>query len=134
MMASLKRKIGKLKIEWCVPRPAGVARPTEAGRPVFSCEHIKAKQSKILVKQYFYENPEFSISFAKVNILLSIIRSCQWKRPLCHYDNVLFKTDMDFPGSLNTGARFPCFCLDVSGAAWHRLPSLPARWHDVLNS
>ena len=29
--------IGILKNEWCVPGPAGVARPTEAGRPVFSC-------------------------------------------------------------------------------------------------
>merc|ERR1711969_427909 len=26
-----------MKNEWCVPGPAGVARPTEAGRPVFSC-------------------------------------------------------------------------------------------------
>ena len=26
-----------IKNGWCVPGPAGVARPTEAGRPVFSC-------------------------------------------------------------------------------------------------
>ena len=33
-------KMKKMRImqnEWCVPGPAGVARPTEAGRPVFSC-------------------------------------------------------------------------------------------------
>ena len=31
------KKIKIIKNEWCVPGPAGVARPTEAGRPVFSC-------------------------------------------------------------------------------------------------
>ena len=30
-------KMRIIKNEWCVPGPAGVARPTEAGRPVFSC-------------------------------------------------------------------------------------------------
>ena len=31
------KKMKIIKNEWCVPEPAGVARPTEAGRPVFSC-------------------------------------------------------------------------------------------------
>ena len=31
------KKMKIIKNEWCVPGPAGVARPTEAGRPVFSC-------------------------------------------------------------------------------------------------
>ena len=31
------KKMRIIKNEWCVPGPAGVARPTEAGRPVFSC-------------------------------------------------------------------------------------------------
>ena len=31
------KKMKKIKNEWSGPGPAGVARPTEAGRPVFSC-------------------------------------------------------------------------------------------------
>ncbi len=31
------KKMRIIKNEWCVPGSAGVARPTEAGRPVFSC-------------------------------------------------------------------------------------------------
>ena len=36
ILAKMK-KMKIIKNEWCVPGPAGVARPTEAGRPVFSC-------------------------------------------------------------------------------------------------